>query len=483
MLVLIAAAAVVYVALVAVAQVLRRRLDVRFGATFHLLALAIGLLVGIQLSTWHPATLELVRRHLGAVALVLGAFPVATLLNRLLWKQAATPRVLADATGIVVVLVAALFVLQYVYDVRVPGLLAGSGIVAVILGLALQDLLGNLFAGIALYLQNSFTTGDWLLVDGVHARVVEVSWRSTRLVTTDDVLIDVPNSQIVKNTITNFESPTTRHAIRVTMPLHDEVPPARAQEVFRAAAASVDGVCTEPMPVVHIKEFGESSTVYEVKVWIDNHALMSRVSSDVRSHCWYAARRAGLKLPFETITLRRDGDDREVVRARDAAARALKAHAIFGFLTLDEIDALLEASAVLLFSPGERVVEQDAPGESMFLLIRGQVDVRMRRDGHTSSVAKMSAGACFGEMSMLTGEPRNATVVALEELEAVEITKEAVARLVSANPAVIGRLSELLAERQLANQQRAQVVSSAEQAASSASMLRRLRGFFQLGSG
>jgi|SRR5581483_635880 len=480
MLVLLAVAALVYVVLVGVAQGLRRRLDIRFGATFHLLALAVGLLAGIQLSAWHPATVDVVRRHLGAIAVVLAAFPIATILNRLLWKQAATPRVLADATGILVVLFASLFVLQYVYGVRVPGLLAGSGIVAIILGLALQDLLGNLFAGIALYLQNSFTTGDWLLVDGVHARVVEVSWRSTRLVTTDDVLIDVPNSQIVKNTITNFESPTPRHAIRVTMALHDEVPPARAQAVFQAAAASVEGVLAEPAPVVLIKEFGGSSIVYEIKVWIDNHALMGRVSSDVRSHCWYAARRGGLKLPFETITLRRDVDDRDVVRAREAAARALKAHAIFGFLTSDEIDALIESSAVLLFSPGEHVVEQDAPGESMFLLIRGQVDVRMRRDGHTSSVAKMGAGACFGEMSVLTGEPRNATVAAIEELEVVEITKTAVARLLSANPDVIGRLSELLAERQSANQQLATVATGAEQAASRAGMLRRLRGFFQL---
>ena len=488
--VILASAAIVYLALVAVARVLRRWWGVGFGAPFHLLALALGLLAGIGASPWHTPAAEAVRRHLGAIALILAAFPITTIANRLLWRRARpgagprsdAPRVLADATGIVIALIAAVIVLQYVYDVRVPGLLAGSGLVAIILGLALQDLLGNLFAGIALYLQKPFATGDWLLVDGAHAKVIEVSWRSTRLITTDDVLIDVPNSEIVKHTITNFENPTPRHAVRATIPLHDEVPPARAQEVLRRAAATVDGICADPEPVVYLKEFGDSSASYEIKVWIESHAIFSRVLSDLRSHCWYAVRRAGLESPFPTIVMRRPAPNRVVERARATAARTLREHPIFGFLSAEQIDALVEESRVVLFSPSEHVVEQDAAGQSMFLLVSGRVDVRLRRDGHTSAVAQLGPGDCFGELSALTGEPRSATVVALEELEAVEITKSAVASLVAANPEVLGRLSELLAQRQRANEEQPHWDAATDTAATSpAGMLRRLRGFFQLG--
>ncbi|HZT78204.1 MAG TPA: mechanosensitive ion channel family protein [Vicinamibacterales bacterium] len=484
-----AAALLVYIALIAAAQLIRRGSRIRFGVTFHLFAAAAAVFAGLALSPWHGADAAAVRRHVGAAALVLAVFPITALLNRVLWRRAAsgsargeTPRVLADATGIVLFAVAMLVVLEFVYGVQVPGLLAGSGVVALVLGLALQDMLANLFAGIALYLQKPFATGDWLLIDGRDARVIEVSWRSTRLVTTDDVLIDVPNSTIVKNTITNFERPSLRHAIRATFPLHDEVPPARAQAVLKAAAASVDGVCAEPAPSVHVKEFGPDAIVYEIKVWIEDHAVASRVLSDVRSHCWYAAHRAGLDAPFATIALRRAATSADAERARAVAAHALAAHPIFGFLGADRIDALVAESLVARFSPGEHVVEQDAPGESMFLVVRGHVDVVIRRDGRSDVVARLGPGECFGEMSVLTGEPRVATVVARGELEVVEITKDAVARLVTSHPDVITRLSELLGERQRANQEAAALATGGEAAEqASAGMLRRLRGFFQLG--
>jgi small-conductance mechanosensitive channel/CRP-like cAMP-binding protein len=488
MILAVAIALIVYIALVAAAHLARRLWRVTFGGTFHLFAIAVAILAALAVAHVQTATAEVLRRHIGAIALVLAAFPITSVLNRMLWRRAAadgrgeTPRVLADATGIVLFVAAVLLVLEFVYGVQVPGLLAGSGVVALVLGLALQDLLANLFSGIALFLQKPFTTGDWLLVDGRDARVIEVSWRSTRLVTLDDVLIDVPNSTIVKNTITNYERPAPRHAVRATYPLHDEVPPAKAQEVLRTAAASVDGVCANPTPKVLVKDFGENAIVYDILVWIEDHAQAPRVLSDVRLHCWYAVHRAGFESPFPTMALRRPLPEADAERARAVAARALAAHPIFGFLGPSQIDAIVADSSVVTFSAGEHVVEQDAAGESMFLLIRGRVDVRIRRAGRAESVAQLGAGDCFGEMSVLTGEPRNATVVALGEIQAVEISKAAIARLVASTPDVVQRLSEILADRQRVNEQFAAAGAMGDAtAASPAGMLRKLRSFFQLG--
>ncbi|HVB37699.1 MAG TPA: mechanosensitive ion channel family protein, partial [Vicinamibacterales bacterium] len=489
-LVIAGATAGVYVILVAVAQGLRRWWSVTFGVTFHLLAVAGGLLVGVEVSVWRTPLAEALQRHLTAAVLLLAAFPVITVLNRLLWKRSRrggpggdTPRVLADATSILVMLVASLVVLQYVYGVKVPGLLAGSGLVAIILGLALQSLLSNLLAGIALHFERPFTTGDWLLVDGMHGRVVEVSWRSTRLVTADDVLIDVPNSTIVTSTITNFATPTPKHAVHATIGLHYDVPPARAQKVLRDAATSVAGVCRDPAPVVYVKAFDDSAVTYEIKVWIDDHAIFNRVLSDLRSHCWYAVRRAGMEIPFPIVTVYRPKPDRTAELARAAAGGALRGHPIFGFLTPEQGERLLRESPVVLFAATEHVIEQGAAGDSMFLLVRGRVAVQMTRDGRTAVVAELGSGECFGEMSVLTGEPRSATVVALDdEVEVVEIPKAAFAGLLHDNPDVVGRLSELLAQRQLANEQRPGASSDAGRAEQTrAGMLRRVRAFFQLG--
>ncbi|HEY7791503.1 MAG TPA: mechanosensitive ion channel family protein [Vicinamibacterales bacterium] len=484
------AAVAAYVVVMAAAQIIHRVWRVRFGASVHLLAITAGLLTGLSVSSWHSPAATTARQSLLAITVVLAAFPIVTLVNRLLWRRGRrdagrtdAPRVLADATGIIIVVGAAIVALQFVYGVRVPGLLAGSGVVAIILGFALQALLGDLLAGIALHFERPFATGDWLLVEGMHGRVVELSWRSTRLVTIDDVLVDVPNSKLVTNTITNFANPTPRHAVMATIGLHYDVPPSRAQVVLRKAAADVEGVCRTPAPVVLLKSFGDSSIVYEVKVWIDDHAVFERVLSDLRARCWYGARRAGIEIPYPMITVQQPKPDRSIDTARGVAAQALGQHQIFGFLAPEQLDSLLRDSSIVLFSATETIIQQGEAGASMFLLVRGRVQVRRAgARGHQAVVAELGPGDCFGEMSVLTGDPRSATVVAAGgEVEAIEIPKVAFARLIGASPDVLTRLSELLAARQLANAQPEEeaVASPADQ--TPAGMLRRLRAFFQLG--
>jgi small-conductance mechanosensitive channel len=229
------AAVVVFVALVAVAQLLRRWRGLTFRWTYHLFALATGLLVGAQLLpevlAWRGEALT----HLTAAVLVLAAFPIVTLINRACWvrydaagKRIEAPRVLFDLTGVVVVVVLVLAVMQFVYGMQVPGLLAGSGVAALVLGLGMQDQLKNMFAGLALYFGKPFKTGDWLLIDGVHAKVIEISWRSTRLLSADDIQIEMDNGHLLNQPVYNFELPTPDHALRATIGLHYDVPPARA---------------------------------------------------------------------------------------------------------------------------------------------------------------------------------------------------------------------------------------------------------------
>jgi CRP-like cAMP-binding protein len=234
--------------------------------------------------------------------------------------------------------------------------------------------------------------------------------------------------------------------------------------------------------VIYVKDLGDSAIVYEIKVWIDDHGLMSRVLSQVRANAWYAARRAGMEIPYPQLTIHRGRPADDNAAARSAAAAALRAHAIFGALGCDAIDRLVQSSPVHLFAATEHIIEQGAAGDSMFLLVRGGVEVRITRDGKTTVVAQLGAGDCFGEMSLLTGDPRGATVVATAESEAVEIQKEAFAAYVRAQPEVLGRLSELLAKRQLANEKHlAQSEIAARVEETRGALLKKFRSFFQLG--
>lgn len=478
----------VYFSLVAGAQLLRRAGGLRFRWTYHLFALAAGLLVGAWLLPAGGAVRAVALRHLTAAVVVLGALPLATALNRLFWirhdkdgSRREAPRVLIDLTGVAVGAAAVLATLQFVYGLQVPGLLAGSGVVALVLGLGMQEQLKNMFAGIALHFEKPFQTGDWLLIDGVHAKVTEISWRSTRLLTTDEVQIEMDNSTLLHQKIYNFELPTPDHALRVTLGLHYDTPPARAMEVLRTATASVPGVVLERAPVVYLKDFADSAIVYEIKFWIRDHAQMSRVMSEVRAHCWYAVRRAGIEIPYPQAVVHHAPKADTGAATREQAAALLRAHKIFGCLGAEQTAAIVQASPVVRFVAHEHLVTQGAPGDSMFVLVKGEVDVRIAFEGGAKSVAKLGAGDCLGEMSLLTGDPRSATAVALGEVEAVEIGKAVFGAFVRAHPAVVEQLSDLLAQRQLANARHAADTVRKTPAEVREGLLRKLRSFFSLG--
>ena len=482
------AAVLLYIVLVTVAQLLRRVRGVRFRWSYHLFAVAAALLVGAHLLPPEIAWRALALTHLTAATLVLAAFPLVTLLNRICWirfdkegQRVEAPRVLIDLTGVVVGLAAVLVTMQFVYAVQVPGLLAGSGVAALVLGLGMQDQLKNMFAGIALYFEKPFKVGDWLLIDGIHARVIEISWRSTRLLTTAAVQIEMDNGTLLNQTIYNFQLPTPEHSVSTVIGLHYDAPPAKVIEVLRAAAASVPGVLPERGPVVYLKNFGESAIEYEISVRIVDHAIMNRVLSDVRSHCWYALRRAGLEMPYPQMVLHRAPRPDNGAAARQTAAGMLRAHKIFGCLTAEQCESLVQASPVVRFAHQEHIMTQGAAGDSLLVLVRGVVDVRITRDGETRSVAQLSAGDCVGEMSLLTGDPRTATVVAEVEVEAVEISKNVFGAFVRSNPQVLEKLSELLAERQLANAKHAMQGVAARREEVCSGILTKLRSFFALG--
>jgi small-conductance mechanosensitive channel/CRP-like cAMP-binding protein len=487
--ILLSAAIGVYVVLVGLAHLLRQGRGLRFGWTYHAFAILTALLTGMHLSGWSDSVTVEVMRHLTAAVLVFAAFPVIVLLNRILWHRTADqrrggemPRVLTDLTGVLALAAAALAALQYVYAVEVPGLLAGSGVLALIVGLAMQDLLGNLIAGVSLHFDKSFAPGDWLEIEGTDAKVIELSWRSTRLVTDEDVMIDVPNSTIVKGVIRNFQKPTPRHALKVRLGLHCDIPPMRVQEVLGRAAAGVDGVCVDPSPSVRLVDFADSAITYEIKVWIDDHARDTEVMSDVRVRCWYAAKRAGFDIPYPQMVLHRPAPAPSDPALEATARSTLAEHAVFGVLSDEQRGLVLANAPTQLYAEGESIVVQGERGTSMYLVLRGEVEVWVEREGRRQQVSKLAAGDCFGEMSLLTGEPRTATVNAAEEVTALKITKANLTALLNASPELLVRLSEVLVQRQLNLEKLAADAAPAHRVeAARKTMLTRLRSFFELG--
>lgn len=257
-----------YCLLVLLGRRLKRRHRVEFGWMYHIFGLALAVYAPARLLDLNWPLL----REIGAVALLTSPFFINALIKRYFWevqftqhRETPVPKLVSDATALAIFVVAILIVLNGIYEVRIPGLLAGSGIAAIILGLALQDLLGNVIAGFAIHFEQPFKAGDWLQVNERRAQVMEINWRSTRLRTPDNVYLDIPNRELVRQTIVNYHYPTTLHSLRISVPVDYAAPPTRVKDVLVHATANAKGVLAEPRIRAFLKNFGEYYAEYEIQ--------------------------------------------------------------------------------------------------------------------------------------------------------------------------------------------------------------------------
>jgi hypothetical protein len=354
-----------------------------------------------------------------------------------------------------------------------------------VLGLALQDLLGNIIAGIALELGKPFTPGDWLVVDGKHAEVIEVNWRSTRLRDNDDIYLDIPNKHIVGTTITNLTHPNRQHGIRLHVGFEYSAPPNFVKDALRRATASAEYVLPTPPPKVFLKNFADSSIEYEIRFWMEDESKYNDILDAIRTNIWYEAQRSGLRIPFPIRTVQIERARPDARDKLELARTSMRRQPFLQLLSPSQLDRLLGDSRLLRYGRNERIIEQGAEGRSMFILMHGEAEVLVTINGQEKSVAMLRDGDYCGEMSLLTGEPRSASVVAKTDCEMWEIGKEMLATILSENQPLVEKLSEILATRKLEMEgivahAMATDDVKAKQQEYKAGFLKRLYGFFEL---
>ncbi len=474
-----------------IGRFLKRRAGVRLGVMFQLFCLTFAFYAAV----WTYGVPLRFLHHIGALLVLMSTVVVVALLNRYLWdfyfekkKQTPIPRFLREMVALLIFLIALLVVLSVFYHAEreLQGLLAGSGIVAIILGFAGQNLFGGIIAGISLQISRPYKVGDWLQVSDRFAEVMEINWRSTRLRTNDGIYLDIPNNEIVRQTIVNLHYPSQVHAMRIRVGVEYKNPPGRVKDALLRATKNAEGVMKEPPPKVFLIDFAESAAMYEIKFYMGNHAAFNDVTDAIRTNVWYELKRQRITIPFPIRTLHVERRPKAPLQEGQEEARAiLRGEPLFQCLRDDQIDGLVKRSQLNRFGRGERVIEEGAHGDSMFILLRGTAQVSVARNGAAIRVGALRAGDCFGEMSLLTGEPRTATVRAEGDCEVLEISKPVMSELLHHSPECLDQLSELLAKRKMetegivreATPTGEEVEKEREYAAS---FLRRLRTFFEL---
>jgi small-conductance mechanosensitive channel/CRP-like cAMP-binding protein len=322
--------------------------------------------------------------------------------------------------------------------------MATTAVGAVVIGFALQDTLGNLFAGLAIQIEKPFRVGHWVTIGGKDGMVSEITWRATKIRTKAGNFVVVPNSVLSRDTITNYSEPTLDTRVEVEIGASYDAPPNDVKAVIQAALVGEPLIAPVPKAEVLVVDFAASAITYRVRVWTTDFAADERVRDRIRSRVYYAFRRSGISIPYPIqIQMEQEpglAGDRDPTRAR-----SFDRVEILAGLSDEQRGQLAQAARPMLFAAGETIVAEGGAGASMFVLMRGQASVRLAQT--EGEVARLREGAVFGEMSLLTGDARSATVVAESDCELLEIGADAFRSVVLTDPAIVERVAAAVATR------------------------------------
>ena len=368
------------------------------------------------------------------------------------------PRIIVDILS-AVVYAGALIAALRAAGVEPGSLLTTSALLTAVIGLSMQETLGNLFAGLAIQLQRPFDVDDWIQfdTDPKHiGRVVEINWRATRLVTLDDIELTVPNGTLAKAAIANYTKPTpvSRRNLYFNVPY--DVPPRRVQELVKEALHGSLGVLPQPVPTVVTNGFGESGVEYWVRFFTDRFEVRDLVDGNARDRIWYALKRESLPLGFpnRTVQLEQTSDESRRRAAEVALGERERILRVVDFLRVlsdEDRRQLASMTALRLYAAGETIVQQGDDTSELFIVERGEVVVLLERPRQSpKEVARLLAGQFFGEMALVTGERRNATVRAATECALLVVDHAAFEQTLRNAPGLVEHIGRVLAERQAA---------------------------------
>lgn len=333
--------------------------------------------------------------------------------------------------------------------VQLTAVFTGSTIIGIVVGLALQDTLGNLFAGLAMQADQPFQVGDVVTISTRGVGVVEaVSWRGVKIRTFNNRLLLISNSVLGKETI-EVAPKNNLNARSVWFNSVYSASPARTIQAVRDAVRQVENVSSKIRPVVRIRELGENGIDWEVKYWLDDYTQQNDTDALIRLRIWYVFQREKIDFayPTRTIHVEPKAEDRGDEEILNLTVERLNRVSIFAPLSEEEIGRLANACTSRIYAPGEAIVRMSRDGNSMFVIIRGSVKVQVPDGESQQTISELRENDFFGEMSLLTGEPRSANVVATEETEVLQIRKEALKPILEDNPSLVGSISELVHER------------------------------------
>jgi small-conductance mechanosensitive channel/CRP-like cAMP-binding protein len=482
---------------------MRLRPELRRSVLVTLCIIALGL-AGLGVG----ARFEIIPRHL-TIALVpreVCLFIVALgnirifigFVTGVLLARRTVPRILAEVSIAIALIVYALFRLDAL-GVNLTAINLSAGAVIAAIGFAAQTMLGNLIGGISVQADNTCRIGDWIEVDDVIGEIVSVRWRYTALATVNNVTIVIPNADLMKNRVTllgrrgELRVPWRR---LVEFTVGYEWTPGQVLAVVGAALERVEIPFVEPNPRPQCvcAGFEASAIKYIVYYWLSDTKTYLTTDSRMRVHIYAALGRAGMEIPISRSELYlHSARHAQATRAADegqSRVELLRSLELFAALTAEEAQALATQLIPTPFAGGDIATKQGEPSDSLYILARGEVGIFREGDLEMAPgrarLAKLAAPAFFGEMGLLTGQARTATIIAETEALCYRLDKRGFEAIIRARPELADAMSKTVAARQAANDATLASLSADARARATGTraqeLVRRIRAFFGLAS-
>ena len=402
------------------------------------------------------------------------------------------PRIVEDLVTAGAYVVLALIHLRG-FGLDLGGILATSAVVTAVLAFAMQDTLGNVLGGLALQLDNSIRVGDWIKVDDVVGRVADIRWRFTSVETRNWETVVIPNSVLMKGkfqVLGKREGGPLQWRRWIYFHVDAGVPPARVIAAAEAAIreAEIADVAQTPQPACVLLGFEEGNLRFALRYFLTNLADDDPTDSRVRVHLFTAFQRIGIRIaePQQTVHLvEEDEAHAEAVRKRDMQRRlvAVRGVDLFSSLSEEERSAVVERLQYAPFARGDVITRQGKTSHWLYIIASGEAEiVHERPDGSRLRVGVVKAGGFFGEMGLLTGEPRTATVIATADVECYRLDKASFQGLLTTRPQLAEDISRIVAERKHDNEVTNAAAAAAEHQGNHVDLLARIRKFFGLGA-
>ncbi len=358
------------------------------------------------------------------------------------------PDILVNCIYACVFILAGFTSVHYVLERPVGALMATSGLVTLIIGLAIRDMIADFFSGLAINFERPYSIGDWIeLEPGLVGKVTELNWRSTRLVTQSQRTVIVPNNNFAARQFVNYSLPKRSYRESLDITLNYTADPARIENILQSAISATTGLVPGADHNVRIQNFTERGVEYQIRFWIDDLALKVGLRHKLAANVLKYLSQAGIPIPYQQQEILITRDRRARQERRIDAKRLLSRIDWLEPLQQHELEQLAEVAKPHDFPKGTIIFNEGEDGDSLYLVVEGIANVRTGTNGESQMVGKIEPGQALGEMSVLTGAPRRASVTAETDVHALSIHREDLEPILRARPEIAQELGNMMAAR------------------------------------